>query len=72
MITAEQILDSREFQKAFQEIDADLIGRLRSASPQNLPLLQEIAMKLWALDEVRAEFQRRMNGAESRINQGKV
>lgn len=73
MITAEQIFESREFQQVFQEIDSDLIGRLRSMPPSNAVALQEVAMKLWALDQVKAEFERRMSkGGETRINQRKA
>jgi hypothetical protein len=73
MITAEQIFESREFQQVFQEIDSDLIGRLRSTPPVESGVLQEVAMKLWALDQVKAEFERRMSkGGETRINQRKA
>lgn len=73
MITAEQIFESKEFQQVFQEIDSDLIGRLRSMPPSNVAALQEVAMKLWALETVKAEFERRMsNGGETRINQRKA
>lgn len=73
MITAEQIFESKEFQQVFQEIDSDLIGRLRSMPPSNAEALQEVAMKLWALDQVKAEFESRMlKGGETRINQRKA
>lgn len=73
MITAEQIFESKEFQQVFQEIDSDLIGRLRSMPPSNAADLQEVAMKLWALDQVKAEFESRMlKGGETRINQRKA
>lgn len=70
MITAEQIFESREFQKVFQEIDSDLVARFRNTPPAEAGVLQEVAMKLWALDQVKAEFESRMSkGGETRINQ---
>lgn len=73
MITVEQIFESREFQQVFQEIDADLVARFRTTPPASWDVLQEVAMKLWALDQVKAEFERRMSkGGETRINQRKA
>jgi len=72
MMNAQDILDSPVFAAAYAEIEADLWTRFRSANPADAEELRGIALRLWAIEQVRAELERRMTkGVETRIN-GKV
>lgn len=71
-MSAQDILDSPVFKATFGEIEADLWTRFRAASPTDVEELRGIALRLWAIEQVRAELERRMTkSVETRIN-GKV
>ena len=72
MMSAQDILDSPVYAAAYAEIEADLWTRFRGCDPTDSKELQGVALRLWAIEQVRAEFERRMTkGVETRIN-GKV
>lgn len=69
-MSAQDILDAPVFKAAYAEIEADLWSRFRSTDPTNGEELQGIALRLWAIEQVRSELERRMTkGVETRINQ---
>lgn len=71
MMNAQDILDSPVFNAAYGEIEADLWSQFRSSDPTDADKLRGIALRLWAIEQVRAELERRMTKAvETRINGG--
>lgn len=57
MISAQQILDSRTFDRAMNRIREDLIAGLEDAAPGDQGELSSIGYKLWALRELRSELE---------------
>lgn len=69
MINAEDILSSKVFDDAINEIRLDLWERFQSVPPGEAEQLQGLSLKSWALSEFVAELQRRMTSSvETRIN----
>jgi hypothetical protein len=67
-MTAQEILDSKIFDDVFREIEADLFNQFRRADPAGNEL-RGVAMRVWALGQVRTELERRLTkSAETRIN----
>lgn len=72
MVNAQEILDSPVFAAAYAEIEADLWTKFRGCDPSDTKELQGVALRLWAIEQVRSELERRMTkSVETRIN-GKV
>jgi hypothetical protein len=72
MISAQDIIESKVFNAAVSEIEADLWEQFKLTDPTKAEVLQGISLRLWGLGQVRAELERRMTkGVETHIN-GKV
>ena len=62
-------IDSPVFTGAFSEIEADLWVKFRASDPTDSDELRGIALRLWAVEQVRAELERRMTkSVETHIN----
>jgi hypothetical protein len=69
MIRAEDILSSKVFDDAINEIRSDLWERFQDVPAGDTEQLQGLSLKSWALREFVGELERRMtSSAETRIN----
>ena len=73
MINAEDILSSKVFDDAINEIRMDLWEKFQTVPAGDKEQLQELSLKSWALREFVGELERCMTSSvETRINRGKV
>jgi len=69
MITAQDIIESKVFCDAFDQLNSEQYANFRDCDPGDTKQLQGLALKCWALSEVRAELEAVMaRSVETRIN----
>jgi|PlaIllAssembly_1097288.scaffolds.fasta_scaffold04635_2 hypothetical protein len=66
MISARDILDSDVWGKVNDELQNECWDKFQSTQPERIDELKALALRLWALREVRSELERRLTKAAER------
>jgi hypothetical protein len=66
MISAQEILDSQAWHDARVELEKDLLEQFQSCPPDHTIGLQGVALRFWALREVVAELERKLQKSVER------